>query len=163
MDLPCRMGIQGGALLGCLPAANDALVLVLLQKTGQANGTQAGDVALQGYATLADMLAGGGNAECNTVNYTRKVITTGTTVTWSGGTLNRFDCFFPSQTLDSLGNASQTQQVQKLVVCYWPVNGSGGDAAIQPLAHADYFHVCDGTSFILDMPQGFLRPSGGLS
>src|SRR3954447_10497810 len=162
MDLPCRMGIQGGALLGCLPAANDALVLVLRQKTGQANGTQSGDQALQGYATLADMLAGGGNAECNTTNYTRKQITSGTTVTWSGGGLNRFDCYFPAQTLLNLGTAAQAQQVQKLVICYWPNVGSGGDAAILPLAHADYFHVCDGTSFTLDMPQGYLRPSGGL-
>lgn len=160
MDLPCRMGIQGGGLLSCLPAANDALVLVLLQKTGQANGTTSGDAALQGYSTLADMLAGGGNAECNAANYSRKQITSGTTVTWTGGTSNRFDCFFPAQTLLNLGTAASGQQVQKLVICYWPVVGSGGDAAVLPLAHADYFHVCDGTSFTLDMPQGFLRLSG---
>lgn len=163
MDLPCRAGIQGGAYFGGLPGTNDGLVLVLLQKTGQANATQAGDVALQGYATLADMLASGGNAECNAANYTRKQITSGTTVTWSGGTLNRFDCYFPAQTLLNLGSAAQAQQVQKLVICYWPTVGTGGDAAIQPLAHADYYHVCDGTSFTLDMPQGYLRPSGGLA
>lgn len=163
MDLPCRMGIQGGALLACLPAASDALVLVLLQKTGQANATQDGDVALQQHATLAAMLAAGGNAECTAANYARKQITAGTTTTWSGGTLNRFDCYFPAQTILNLGDAGATQQVQKLVICYRPNIGYAGDDGILPLAHADYFHVCDGTNFTLDMPQGFLRPSGGLA
>jgi hypothetical protein len=160
MDLPCRTGILGGAYFGGLPAANDGLVLVLLQKLGQANNTQSGDIALQGYLTLYDMLNNGGNVECTAANYTRKQITSGATVVWTGGNSARFDCYFPAQTLLNLGNPQQLQQVQKLVICYWPNVGFGGDAAIQPLAHADYFHACDGTSFALDMPQGYLRPSG---
>lgn len=157
MDMPCRVGIQAGPLYAGLPAVSDGLVLVLLQKTGQANATSAGDIALTQYVTLADMLANGGNAECNAANYTRKQITSGVTVTWSGGSSSRFDCYFPAQTLLNLGTPTQLQQVQKLVVCYWANVGVGNDAAIWPLAHADYFKVCDGTSFSLDMPQGYLR------
>lgn len=159
-DMPCRAGIQAGPYYSALPAANDGIVLVLLRKTGQADGTDAGDQSLANYATLAEMLTSGGNAECNTVNYTRKQITSGTTTTWSGGTLRRWDCYFPPQVLLNLGNQAQLQQVQKLVVCYWPNVGSGGDAAILPLAHLDYFHVCDGNSFTLDTPSGYLRMSG---
>jgi hypothetical protein len=160
VDQPCRAGVQAGAYYGALPAPNDALVLVLLQKVGDAAATTAGDNALSNYSTLAEMLSNGGNVECNTQNYVRKQITSNVTTTWSGGTLRRWDCYFPSQTILNLGSSAQLQQVQKLVVCYWPSVGSGGDAAILPLAHCDYFHVCDGTSFDLNLPQGYLRLAG---
>lgn len=160
MDLPCRAGLAAGPYYAGLPAVNDGLILVLLRKQGQANGTEAGDIALQNYASLADMLSSGGNAECNDVNYTRKQITSGPNAVWSS---QRWDCYFPSQTIVNLGGPQTMQQVQKLVICYWPTVGTGGDAAIQPLAHADYFHVCDGTSFVLDMPSGYLRLTAGSS
>lgn len=159
-DMPCRVGIKSGGYYADLPANNDALVLMLLRKVGQANATNAGDIALQKHLSFAAMLQSGtGNQECSAVNYQRIQISTGATTVWNDGE-RRWDCYFPSQALTNLGTSTQQQEVQKLVIGYWPTVGTGGDAAILPLAHADYFKVCDGTTFTLDMPSGYLRLGG---
>lgn len=168
-DVTCQMGLGAACELGRLPrkaaglAPADQLVLVLLQKVGQALGTTAGDAALRDHASLAAMLAAGtGNLECTTPSYTRVYITSGTTVTYDAVNKRR-DFGWPAQTILGLGAATGTgalQQVQKLIVCYQPVIGSGGDAAIQPLVAHDYFHVCDGNDFQLTQPNGSYRDVG---
>lgn len=152
-DVTCRGGLGAAGYYAGLPGATDGLVLVLLQLTNLE-----ADATLRDYASLSTLLAGTSN-ECTAPNYTRKQITSGTSVTYDAGT-NRVDCFFPAQTWTSLGSAVTLQQVQKLVVCYWPIVGTGGDAAIIPLTAHDYFHVCDGTDFQASMPNGFYRDAG---
>lgn len=148
-DKVCAMGYGEAAYYARLPAASDALVLVLLKKTGIQS-----DSILQNYTNLASMIAG--SPECTAANYSRQQVTTGTTVTWD--TVNRRkDCSFPPKTIATLGDSTTLQQVQKLVVCYWPTVGTGGDSAILPLTFHDYFHVCDGTDFLLSLPSGFYR------
>lgn len=149
-DIVMNQGLGAARYYAGLPAANDALVLVLLRST-----SIEADATLRDYATLSALLAGTSD-ECTAPNYTRKLITSGTTVTYDAAT-NRVDCFFPAQTITSLGSIGTLQQVSKLLVCYWPINGTGGDAAILPLTMHDYVHACDGTDFQLNLPNGFYR------
>lgn len=152
-DLVCQMGLGRAAYYLSLPAANDALVYVLLKKTNLE-----ADDALRDYASLSTLLAGTTD-ECNATNYVRKVFTTGTTITYNAAS-NRVDCFVPSATWTSLGTSVELQQVQKLLIGYWPTNGTGGDAAIQPVTIHDRFRVCDGNDFQVTLSAGAYRDAG---
>ena len=149
-DLVCANGFGKAAYYAGLPGASDGLVLVLLKKAGiESNPT------LQNYTSLSALLAAS-NDECNATNWVRPVITSGTTVTYDP-TNKRVDCFFPAQTITALGTSVAQQEVQKLLVCYWPTVGSGGDAAILPLTCHDYYAVLYGGDFQMAMPSGFYR------
>lgn len=149
-DIVMNQGLGAARYYAGLPGASDGLVLVLLKSAGIE-----ADETLRDYASLSALLAGTSD-ECTAPNYVRKQITSGTTVTYTAAS-NRVDCFFPDQTITTLGSIGTAQQVQKLLVCYWPTVGTGGDAAILPLTMHDYPHICDGTDFLLSLPSGFYR------
>ncbi len=133
-DVTCQNGLGAACYYGALPAANDAILLVLIQLAG----IQADD-ALRDYATLAAMLASGtGNKECTATNYARPSITSGTTVTYNQ-VGNYRDFGWPDRTIVGLGS-NALQVVQKLIVCYQPVVG--------------------GPDFVLSQPNGSYRDAG---
>lgn len=132
----CRSGIGAVRALAALPAANDALVLVLLQQAGVQ-----GDDTLAGHATLAAMLSAG-NREADFTNYTR--LTRGAaTSTWDAVN-QRWTLTSTNPVWASAGNSLAPQQLAKLVICYQPDIAVGDDSLIAPLAHLDYIDAADG-------------------
>lgn len=125
-----------------LPAASDALKLVLLK----ASGLEADDT-LKDYDDLASLLAAS-NDECTFTNYARKSITSVTrtvddTNNWVTGT-------FSSQTFASAGGASNNS-TGKAIVCYDGDTGAGTDADIVPLTAHDFVATTDGTDLIVQI------------
>lgn len=118
-----------------LPAANDALIVVLLKSSGlEANAT------LKDYDNLAALLAGT-NDECTFTNYARKTVTA-VTVTVDD-TNERVDCDIADQTWALAGGATNNA-VAALIVCYDPDTTSGTDSSIIPLTKHDFVVTTDG-------------------
>lgn len=125
------------AYYASLPAANDALVIVLLQATG----LEADDV-LNNHDTLSTLLAAA-NDEATFTNYARKTATTGVTVTVDD-TANRVDADLPDQTWATAGGAVNNG-LGKLLICYDPDTTGGTDADIIPLTYHDFVATTDGS------------------
>ena len=120
-----------------LPAANDALVVVLLEQAGLE-----ADTALQDYDDLASLLAGSSNEQ--TV-MGRKVITA-VAVAVDDGT-DSVSADFGDQTWTAaLGNP-----VGKLLVCYDPDTTSGTDSSVIPLTGHDFTVTPDGNYVIVQI------------
>lgn len=135
-----------------LPAASDALIVVLLQATG----LEADDV-LNNHDTLATLLAST-NDEPTATNYARKTVTASVTVTVDD-TNNRVDVDMPDLTWTALGGATNNG-IGKLVVCYDGDTGTGGDANIIPLTHHDFVITTDGSDVTATVAAtGFFRAS----
>lgn len=152
----CASGYGAVRYYSTLPAANDALVLIFLQATGQQD-----DDTLRDYTTIAQVLAGG-NKECTATNYVRKTITSGATVT-PDNTNNRVDVTLPSTTWSALGSMTGTnaqQAVNALLVAYQPDTTSGSDSTLLLLTKHYYPFVCDGSDRIVPFPNGFYRAAG---
>lgn len=127
-----------------LPAANDALVVVLLE----ASGLEA-DSALRDYADLATLLAGANNEQ--TV-MGRKTVTA-TTVTVDN-TNDRVDLDFA----DLVWTAATGNPIGALVVCYDPDTTGGTDSSLVPLTKHDLALTPDGTDFTAVLAAaGFAR------
>lgn len=141
-----------------LPAANDALVLVLLKSTGLE-----AESALRDHDTLAAILAAA-NDECDATSYARKVITASVTVT-PDDTNNRTDGDFPDQTFTALGNTATAagsgagnNVLGAAIVCYDPDTTGGSDSDIIPLAVYELTASTDGTDLVLQLnAAGFAR------
>ncbi|MGL4174941.1 MAG: hypothetical protein ACRCSN_02600 [Dermatophilaceae bacterium] len=115
------------ATLSALPAANDGLVLVLLQ----AAGLEADD-ALNNHDNLSVLLAAT-NDEATFTGYARRALGSVTVVV--DDTNNRVD-------IDAADPASWTntgagQAIAKAVICYDPDTTTGTDADLVPLSHHD--------------------------
>src|SRR5436189_6450719 len=82
-----------------LPAANDALIVVLLKSAGLE-----ADDTLNNYDDLAALLAAA-NDEADATNYARKTVAAGVTVTVDDVN-NRVDMDFADQTWAALGGAA---------------------------------------------------------
>lgn len=133
-----------------LPAANDALVLVLLKSAGLE-----ADATLRDYDDLAAILAAA-NDECDATNYARVLVTASVTVT-PDDTNNRNDLDFPDQVFEDLGGAANNI-LAKLIVGYDPDTTGGTDSAIIPLAAYDITVTTDGTDLNIQLnAAGFAR------
>lgn len=113
------------AYLAGLPAANDALIAILLQSSG-----------LQSVATLKDYqtfaaITGGGNLEATFTSYARQTLTAVTnTVDYANDWVN-VDC------ADITFTVGSSQALGMLVICYDNDTTSGTDANLIPLVMDD--------------------------
>jgi hypothetical protein len=118
-----------------LPAANDALVIVLLK----ASGIPA-EATLRDFDTLADLLASSAD-EADFTGYARQTVTVGITVTVDDVN-ERVDGDMPD-----LEWAAATRSVQnslgKLLVCYDPDTTSGTDSSIIPVTYHNFVVTTD--------------------
>jgi hypothetical protein len=131
-----------------LPAANDALILVLLQDTG----LDADDV-LNNFDDLGALLAA--NTEADFTNYARKTITSVTVTVDDTG--NLVDVDFADQTFTAAGGGTDNL-ILKAIVCYDPDTTGGADSAIIPLSHHDLNVQTDGNNFTIELAAaGFAR------
>lgn len=130
-----------------LPAASDALILVLLETTGLE-----ADSTLKDYDDLAALLAGTSNEQ---TTMGRKTVTASVTVTVNDST-DSIAADFPDQTWTAAtGNA-----VSKLLVCYDADTGAGTDSAIIPLTAHDFTVTPDGNDIIAQVnAAGFFGAS----
>ena len=138
-----------GAYYASLPAAADALIVVLLNATGIE-----ADATLKDYDDLATLLAGSSD-ELTATNYVRKTLA-GVTVTvddtndWVDVTCSPF-------TFTALGGASN-QTVGKMLICYDNDTAAGTDANIIPLfAFAQNFTTSGVDETFTPTAPGFFR------
>ncbi len=136
--------------LVALPAANDALIILLLKSAGLV-----ADDTLADYADVAAILAGASD-EADFTNYARKTLTTGITVN-QDNTANRFDVDIPDQTWTSAGGATNNT-LGKLIVAYDPDTTGGTDSTLQPLAYFDFTATTDGNNLVAEInASGLMR------
>jgi len=139
------------AYYSTLPAASDALIVLLLTTTG----IEADDT-LNNYDDLAALLAAA-NTEADFTNYARKSITS-VTVTVDD-TNNWVDADFADQTWTSAGGATNNT-LAKLLICYDPDTGAGTDSTVIPLTHHDFSVTTDGSDLVAQLAAaGFYRAS----
>lgn len=132
-----------------LPAANDALIVVLLKSAG----LQADDT-LNNYDDLAALLAAA-NDEADFTNYTRKTLTS--VLPTVDDTNNRVDIDAADFTYTSAGGGTNNT-VGKALVCYDPDTTGGTDSSIIPLTYHDCVFTTDGTDQTITLPvAGFAR------
>jgi hypothetical protein len=132
-----------------LPAANDALIVVLLKSTGLE-----ADDTLNNYDDLAALLAAA-NDEADFTNYSRKTLAS-VTVTVDD-TNNRCDLDAADFTYTSAGGATNNT-VGKLLICYDPDTTTGTDSTVVPVAYYDCSFTTDGTDQIIALnAAGFAR------
>lgn len=124
------------AYYATLPAANDALIVVLCKSTGLE-----ADATLKDYDTLAALLAGTTD-EATFTNYARKTAAS-VTVTVDD-TNDRVDVDAADLTWTAAGGASN-DTLGKLIVCYDPDTTGGTDADLIPLAAYDFTATTDGS------------------
>lgn len=123
------------AYYATLPAANDALIVVVLE----AAGLEA-DATLKDYDTLAALLAGTTNEQTTMGRKTA----TGVTVTVNDAT-DLVDVDMDDLTwVTATGNA-----VGALLVCYDPDTTSGTDADLIPLSKHDFTITPDGVNNVV--------------
>lgn len=139
------------AYYSTLPAASDALVIVLLKSTGIE-----ADATLKDYDDLATLLAAA-NDEADFTNYARKTITS-VTVTVDD-TNERVDVDFADQTWTAAGGGTNNT-LAKLLVCYDNDTGAGTDSNIIPLTAHDFSVTTDGSDLTAQVAAaGFYRAS----
>lgn len=137
------------AYYATLPAASDALIVVLLKTVPDADAT------LVDYDTLGAVLAA--NTEADFTNYARKTITS-VTVTVDD-TNDRVDVDIVDQTWSAAGGTLNNTLV-KMLVCYDGNTGSGADTDIIPLTHHDFAVTTDGSDVVAQIASsGFYRAS----
>lgn len=135
-----------------LPAANDALVVVLVKAAGLV-----GDSTLIDYDDLAAILAGATD-EADFTGYARKIITTGITITVDD-TNDRVDVDIADQVWDPAGGAANNS-LGKALVCYDPDTTGGTDSSIIPLSCHDCVTTTDGTRLTVEIAAaGLVRAS----
>lgn len=128
-----------------LPAADDALLIVLLKQAG----LQADD-ALRDNASLAAVLAGG-SSEATFTAYARKVVTVSVTISVDN-TTNQALLDFPDVVWSPAGGASN-DTLGKLLICYRPATTSA-DSAVIPLTGHDFVVTTDGSDLTAQLPAG---------
>ena len=131
------------AYYATLPAANDALIVVVLE----ASGLEA-DATLKDYDTLAALLAGTTNEQTTMGRKTA----TGVVVTVDDA-LNLVDVFQN----DITWAAATGNQVGALLVCYDPDTTGGTDADLVPLSKHDFTVTPDGSDITADFGLSFAR------
>jgi hypothetical protein len=122
-----------------LPAANDALIVVLIKATGLE-----ADATLRDHDDLAALLAAS-NDEADFTNYARKVITSITNAVDDSG--NSFSSDVADQTWASAGGATNNT-LGKLIVAYDPDTTTGTDSTLVPLTFHDFTATTDGNNLV---------------
>lgn len=151
----CRQGLGTVRYYAGLLAANDAIVLIMLQAGHEDDST------LRDHDTVSQVLAVTANKEPTTANYTRKTIASGATVT-ADDVNNRIDVALPTQTWASLGAMTGTnsqQQIAAVLVCYQPNTTTGTDSTLLVLSKHYYPFVADGSDRQVTIPD-FYRAAG---
>lgn len=132
------------AYYSTLPAANDALIAVLLKSSGIE-----ADATLKDHDTLSSVL--GVSSECDFTNYSRKTLSTVSVAV--DDTNDWVDIDADDITWSSAGGAANNA-IGKLLICYDPDTTGGTDADIIPLYAWDYVTTTDGTSLLVSFPSG---------
>ncbi|WP_141579653.1 hypothetical protein [Actinomadura sp. WMMA1423] len=133
------------AYYAALPAANDALIAVLLKSSGlEADG------ALKDYDNLSVLLAGTTD-EATFTNYARKTLTSVTATV--DDTNDRVDVDADDLSWATAGGASNNT-LGKLLICYDPDTTGGTDADLIPLTAHDISVTTDGTTLNIAFPSG---------
>lgn len=128
-----------------LPAANDALVAVLLKSAGLES-----DAALADHDTLAALLAASSD-EADFTGYSRRTLAN---VTISVDDVNdRVDIDADDLSWNPAGGAANNT-LGKLVVCYDPDTTGGTDADLIPLTAHDVSVTTDGSTLTIAFPAG---------
>lgn len=132
-----------------LPAANDALIVVLLKSTGLE-----ADDTLNNYDDLAALLAAT-NDEADFTNYSRKTLASvaGTV----DDTNNRLDVDAADFSYTNAGGATNNT-VGKAIICYDADTTAGTDANIIPCTYHDCTFTTDGNTVNITIATaGFYR------
>lgn len=115
-----------------LPAASDAIIVVVLESSGiEADGT------LRDYDDLSALLGGSSNEQ---TTMGRKTINSGITITVDD-TNNRLDI----DCADQVWTGASGNAVGALLFCYDGDTGAGTDSAITPLHKHDFSITPDGS------------------
>lgn len=130
-----------------LPAANDAILWVLLK----ASGLEA-DATLRDYATLSAVLAASNDEETAT-GYSRQTATSVTVTVDNANDRVDVDCADPSFTTTTALAAG------KIVAVYDPDTTTGTDADLIPLFYDDFVVAMTGTVTYQVASSGFARAS----
>lgn len=134
-----------------LPAANDALIVVLLKATGLE-----ADDTLNNYDDLAALLAAA-NDECDFTNYSRKTLASVTNTV--DDTNNWLDTDAADFTYTAAGGATNNT-IGKALICYDPDTTGGTDSSIVPLTYHDFTATTDGNDLQVTVAAaGFYRAS----
>lgn len=128
-----------------LPAANDALRVVLLKNTGLET-----DSTLRDYDNLSALLAGSSD-EADFTNYSRKTLA-GIALTVDD-TNDRLDVDADDITWTSAGGAANNT-LGKLLICYDDDTTGGNDTNIIPLTAHDFVVTTDGSDLIGQVAVG---------
>ena len=129
-----------------LPAANDALILVLLQSTGLQT-----DATLRDHDNLSVLLAAS-NDEATFTGYVRKTVSSGITITVDD-TNDWLDIDMADQVW-ALAGGAVNNTIAKLLICYDPDIGAGTDTTIVPLAAHDINFTTDGSDATVQFQVG---------
>lgn len=133
-----------------LPAANDALVVVLLKSAGLP-----AEATLRDFDTLADLLAGSAD-EADFTGYVRKFVTTGITVTVDDVN-ERVDGDMVDVEWDAAAR-SVNNTLGKMLVCYDPDTTGGTDSSIIPVTYHNFSTTTDDTGLLARLAAaGFVR------
>src|SRR5262252_9639288 len=125
-----------------LPAANDGLVVVLLQADGLED-----DANLSAHATLSDLLLW--NSEANFTNYGRLILTTPATVTADAET-GAVAFELGEQTWTGAGGLVDNE-LAAIVICYLPDVALLDDTTMLPLVSLDYDTTTSGTDLTCEL------------
>lgn len=133
-----------------LPAANDALVAVLLKSAGLV-----AEATLKDYTTLADLLAGASD-EADFTGYTRLTITAGITITPDNAN-ERVDGDMPDFEWAAAVRVTNNS-LGKLLVCYDPDTTGGTDASLIPVTYHNFVTTTDDNGLLARISAaGFVR------
>jgi hypothetical protein len=128
-----------------LPAANDALVAVVLEATGLE-----ADSVLTDYDTLAAILAGTTNEQTTMGRKTLSSVASTVDDTNNRVDLSAADLVWASATGAATG---------AVVICYDPDTTTGTDADLIPLSKHDFIQTPSGVSLSFQLSSAFLRVS----
>jgi len=128
-----------------LPAANDALLVVLLKSTG----LQA-DATLADYDDLSTLLAAA-NDECDFTNYTRKTL--GSVTNTVDDTNDWMDTDAADFTYTAAGGAANNT-IGKALIVYDPDTTTGTDSTVIPLTYHDFSATTDGNDLVVTIATG---------
>lgn len=131
------------AYYASLPAANDALLMVLCKATGLVS-----DATLKDLDDLGTILAGATD-EATFTNYTRQTLTTVTVTVDDTNDIVNIDC--DDVTYTNAGGASNNT-MGKALICYDPDTTTGTDSSVVPIAAYSYDGTTDGSTITLIMP-----------
>lgn len=124
-----------------LPAANDALLVVLLKSTGLD-----ADDTLNNYHDLGALLAV--NHECDFTNYARQTLAS---VSVSEDDTNNWVNLSASNFTYTAAGGATNNTVGKLLIAYDPDTTSGTDSSVIPLTYHDCSFTTDGTDVTIQL------------